>query len=57
MYKAFLAEAERIANTPEEQLFTTLLILPEALPDFLHFQEFTLWLEDELEADEVRCMT
>jgi hypothetical protein len=52
-YKAFLSEADRIASTPEEQLSTTLLVLPDAFTEFVDFAAFTEWLEDELDADEV----
>jgi Protein of unknown function (DUF1415) len=52
-YKAFLSEADRIATTPEEQLSTTLLVLPDAFTEFVDFAAFTEWLEDELDADEV----
>jgi hypothetical protein len=54
VYKAFLAEADRLASTTEEQLPTTLLVLPDfALGDFEEFQAFAEWLEDDLEQDEV----
>jgi Fe-S-cluster containining protein len=48
-----IGEMQRVVDTPEDELSTSLVAFPLAFPDFEAYNEWATWLEDFVEGDEL----